>query len=230
MGIFVYNNSRLFFHSTTGGDYSCVTIDETNNPLNFIKEDEGSHHIFIDSSRFTLLPSAVFLASQSKDYFNLNFGSLDLNERIYFTINSSFELSNVFAIKKEVDDFRTLLPGSSFIEHFTTIILKYLKVSIPSSEPFIVVTQTSVYFALKGEMKLQQLSVSDFENEIDVIYFILAHLNSLEITSMDAFHISVLNEVPNFNLSSFEKQMKSIALFKDTTMFNIDPAHLFFAK
>ncbi|MFM8241726.1 MAG: hypothetical protein ACKN86_02900, partial [Crocinitomicaceae bacterium] len=70
----------------------------------------------------------------------------------------------------------------------------------------------------------------DFENEIDVIYFFMAHLTSIEIKSIDAFHISVLNDVPNFNLSSFEKQMKSIALFKDTTMFNIDSAHLFLVK
>ncbi len=230
MGIFVFHNSRLFFHSTTEGNYTCLSIDDTNNLPNLIKEVEGNHHLYIDSSRFTLLPNVVFLASQAKDYFNLNFGSLELHERIYFTIKSSFELSNVFAIKKEVDDFRTLLPRTSFIEHFNTIILKYLKVSIPSFEPFLVVTPISVYFALKGEMKLQQLSVSDFENEIDVIYFFMAHLTSLEIKSIDAFHISILNDVPNFNLSSFEKQIKSITLFKDTTMFNVDSAHLFLVK
>jgi len=230
LGIFVYHNSRLFFYTHSEGKYCCTPIEETNIDQNLVNKVDGSHHIYIDSSRFTLIPNIVFLASQAKDYFNLNFGNLDANERIYFTLNSAFELSNVFGIKKDIDEYRNKLPGSVFIDHFSSIILKYLKASIPSLVPFIVVTPTSVYFSLKEEMKLQQLSVGDFENETDVIYFFMAHLNSLEIKHLEAFHITILNEIPNFNLAEFEKQINGILFFKDTAMINIEPTQLFFAK
>ena len=104
------------------------------------------------------MPNSVFFPAHAKKYFNLNFGDLDSNERVYFTLNTAFEVSMVFGIKTDADNFRNSLKQSVVIDHFSNLILKYLKLHISPYDPFLIITPKLVYFALREESKLLQLS------------------------------------------------------------------------
>ncbi len=193
-----------------------------------IQESEiKTSYIFINSPRYTLLPNSVFFPADAKKYFNLNFGDLDSNERVYFTLNTAFEVSMVFGIKPDVDNFRNSLKQSVVIEHFSNLILKYLKLHISPYDPFLIITPKLVYFALREESKLLQLSAGEFDDENDIIYFLMAQLKSIGGMDFSSIHICSLNEVDTFSSEEFNLSLKSIKSFADKSIISIDADKLY---
>jgi len=173
------------------------------------------------------LPNSVFFPADAKKYFNLNFGDLDSNERVYFTLNTAFEVSMVFGIKPDVDNFRNSLKQSVVIEHFSNLILKYLKLHISPYDPFLIITPKLVYFALREESKLLQLSAGEFDDENDIIYFLMAQLKSIGGMNFSSIHICSLNEVDTFSSEEFNLSLKSIKSFADKSIISIDADKLY---
>ncbi|MBM3159928.1 MAG: DUF3822 family protein [Bacteroidetes bacterium] len=229
MSYFIFHELSLFYHSSTAESYQCVHIDDSVNVNLLLREEEVTKYIFINSARFTLVPNAIFLASQVNEYYKLNFGETISNERVYFSINNAFDVSNIFGISKEVDKFRQSLEKPLIIEHFSQLLLRYAKNSGLEDQPLLVITPCSSYFLLKEAQKLLQLSTGEFDNESDVIYFLLAHLKSMEIKKIENLSICLLNEVSNFSIHEFENLLKGVSTLSQTTIHYIEPIHLFSA-
>ncbi len=228
MSIFVFHDDLLICHSFNGDELSSVEVLKKNEIADNKSQTSGEkQQIFIDSSRFTLVPNFVFLAAQATHYFSINFGDLRANERIYFTLNSAFEIVTVFSIEKQIDQFRSTLTHSNTIDHFAQVVLKYLKIHVASGQPFLVITPQNIYFSLKEESKLNQLSVGTYDNEDDVIYFLLAQLNSLGLPSISSINCCQLNEVKHFIIKDFTVKSQRINQFKDLNFMHVSPQHLF---
>jgi len=229
LSFFIFHNQSVFFHSVTKEGDQCIHVDDSVDVNLLLRQNTDTKYIFINSSRFTLVPSAIFTASQSNEYFKLNFGQTISNERVYFSINNAFDITNIFGIREEIDKFRESLQRPLIIEHFSQFLLRYAKISGREDQAFLIVTPCFSYFFFKEAEKLTQLSVGEFENESDVIYFLLAHLKSIEIKEIENLNVCVLNEVTNFTPDEFEQLMREVSTLSQTRINYIEPVQLFSA-
>lgn len=220
MSILLFHEAEVFYYSFKDNELQSKIINK--NSFEFIDNNDQQHYLLIDSPRFTLIPNSIFTASHSKQLFLLNFGELSYDERVYFTLNSAFDIANIYSIKKEIDEFRSSLNQNLTIDHLSNGILKFLKIHSLANQFLLVITPNYIYLGIKNGQKLIQLSAIDYENEEDILYYVIAQINSLNIIEIDSLSVTKLEGVHKISLEKFKALSKSIKLFSEITFSELD--------
>ena len=168
------------------------------------------------SSEFTLIPNALFLPSELGNYYRLNFGELNPNVSLSYDAIYEGNLSLVYTIPKWLGDFKRSYFFSSKIIHHASCLIKNSLKSNYSDLISIIYEGTSFIMCVKKNNKLLICNSFEYQNEEDLIYFILSHHKQLELSENNT--INFMSYIEELNS---EKILGIVSHFKELSSYSI---------
>ena len=168
------------------------------------------------STEFTLIPNALFLPSKLENYYRLNFGELNPNFLLLYDAIYEENLSLVYTIPKWLSDFKRSYFFSSKIIHHASCLIKNNLKSDYSNLISIIYEGTSFIMCIKKNNKLLICNSFEYQDEEDLIYFILSHHKQLELASDST--LNLMSYMEEFNT---EKVLCLVSHFKELSGYSI---------
>ena len=169
------------------------------------------------STKFTLIPSALFLPNQLENYYSLNFGEVSQDEKLSYDSLNDSRLCLVYSIPKWFNDFKQNYFFKAEIRHHASVLIINTLKAPQENLISIVFEGTSFLMCIKKENKLLICNSFEFQDEEDLLYFILAHHKQLEL-----FEISILNFMSYTEEVNSEKVLTLISHFKELNSYTIN--------
>ena len=167
------------------------------------------------SSEFTLIPNSLFLPSNLEHYYRLNFGELNPNVSLSYDAIYEENLSLVYTIPKWLSDFKRNYFFSSKIMHHASSLIKNSLKSNYSDLISIIYEGTSFIMCVKKNNELLICNSFEYQNEEDLIYFILSHHKQLELAKNNT--INFLSYIEELNS---EKVLSIVTHFKELSSYS----------
>ena len=177
------------------------------------------------STQFTLIPNALFLPSQIEDYYRLNFGELNPSETLSYDSIYDENLSLVYSIPNWLNDFKRNYFFKAEIQHHASCLIKNTFKSKNDDLISIVFEGTAFIMSIKKEGKLIICNSFEYQNEEDLIYFILSHHKQLGLIEKNTInlmsYLEVLNSEKIISLITHFKELKEYTvIFLDKPAYN----------
>ena len=177
------------------------------------------------STQFTLIPNALFLPSQLEDYYRLNFGELNPSECLSYDSIYDENLSLVYSIPNWLNDFKRSYFFKAEIQHHASCLIKNTFKSKNDDLISIVFEGTAFIMSIKKEGKLIICNSFEYQNEEDLIYFILSHHKQLGLIEKNTInlmsYLEVLNSEKIISLITHFKELKEYTIiFLDKPAYN----------
>ena len=177
------------------------------------------------SSQFTLIPNALFLPSQLEDYYRLNFGELNPSETLSYDSIYDENLSLVYSIPNWLNHFKRSYFFKAEIQHHAACLIKNSFKSKNDDLISIVFEGTAFIMSIKKEGKLIICNSFEYQNEEDLLYFILSHHKQLGLIEKNTInlmsYLEVLNSEKIISLITHFKELKEYTvIFLDKPAYN----------
>ena len=177
------------------------------------------------SSQFTLIPNALFLPSQLEDYYRLNFGELNPSETLSYDSIYDENLSLVYSIPNWLNHFKRSYFFKAEIQHHAACLIKNSFKSKNDDLISIVFEGTAFVMSIKKDGKLIICNSFEYQNEEDLIYFILSHHKQLGLIEKNTInlmsYLEVLNSEKIISLITHFKELKEYTvIFLDKPAYN----------
>jgi hypothetical protein len=177
------------------------------------------------STQFTLIPNALFLPSQLENYYRLNFGELNPSECLSYDSIYDENLSLVYSIPNWLNDFKRNYFFKAEIQHHAACLIKNSFKSKNDDLISIVFEGTAFIMSIKKEGKLIICNSFEYQNEEDLIYFILSHHKQLGLIEKNTInlmsYLEVLNSEKIISLITHFKELKEYTvIFLDKPAYN----------
>ncbi len=177
------------------------------------------------STQFTLNPNALFLPSQLENYYRLNFGELNPSECLSYDSIYDENLSLVYSIPNWLNDFKRNYFFKAEIQHHAACLIKNSFKSKNDDLISIVFEGTAFIMSIKKEGKLIICNSFEYQNEEDLIYFILSHHKQLGLIEKNTInlmsYLEVLNSEKIISLITHFKELKEYSvIFLDKPAYN----------
>lgn len=177
------------------------------------------------STQFTLIPNALFLPSQLENYYRLNFGDLNPNECLSYDSIYDENLSLVYSIPNWLNDFKQSYFFKAEIQHHASCLIKNSFKSKNDDLISIVFEGTAFIMSIKKEGRLIICNSFEYQNEEDLIYFILLHHKQLGLIEKNTInlmsYLEVLNSEKILSLITHFKELKEYTvIFLDKSAYN----------
>ena len=177
---------------------------------------ETKQHFTWFSSQFTLIPNALFLPSQLENYYSLNFGELNPTESLFYDSIYEENLSLVYSIPNWLRDFKRNYFFNGELKHHASCLIKNCFKEQHKNLISILFEGKSFIMYIKKDGKLLVCNSFDYQDEEDLIYFILSHHKQLGLTENNTLRLMSYME----NLNS-EKIIGLIAHFKELCNYSV---------
>jgi len=177
------------------------------------------------SSQFTLIPNALFLPSQLENYYRLNFGELNPSECLSYDSIYDENLSLVYSIPNWLNDFKLSYFFKAEIQHHASCLIKNSFKSKNDDLISIVFEGTAFIMSIKKDGKLIICNSFEYQNEEDLLYFILSHHKQLGLIEKNTInlmsYLEVLNSEKIISLITHFKELKEYTvIFLDKPAYN----------
>lgn len=223
--------AKLFLDFCTNS--LCVFNKDDNNQLDFLLEKSIDteqtfiHEELIDtirpfiisnsvqkftwfSSEFTVIPSALFLPNHLENYYSLNFGEVNQNQKLSYDSLNDVRMCIVYSIPKWLSDFKQGYFFNSEIKHHASLLVKNTLKSPYENLISIVFEGSSFLMCIKKDNKLLICNSFDYQDEEDLLYFIVTHHNQLKLA--DNSVLSLMSYKTEFNK---ERVLELLSHFKE---------------
>ena len=177
------------------------------------------------STQFTLIPNALFLPSQLENYYRLNFGELNPSECLTYDSIYDENLSLVYPIPNWLNDFKRSYFFKAEIQHHASYLIKNSFKSKNDDLISIVFEGTAFIMSIKKDGKLIICNSFEYQNEEDLLYFILSHHKQLGLIEKNTInlmsYLEVLNSEKILSLITHFKELKEYTvIFLDKSAYN----------
>ena len=153
--------------------------------LSFIKENTFAGNpssIYWETSNFTLIPQSVFHSKHIENYLQLNFGEISSENDYHFDVLHSQQAVIVYAIPKWVKELKEQYFPIIPLKHHAGQLLARSRGEMNDFVSIVVYKEHFLIIILKNG-KLQICNSIEYQNEIDILYFLMLHQQKLELSS-----------------------------------------------
>lgn len=183
-----------------------------------LKEGIRKHHqnpekinLWYNPTKYTLLPSTIFLPSKLENYFELNFGEKNSDETIYYESIIPLNLVVIYAIPTWMHTLKTEIN----IFGDTKLLLGKHLLSLEKNKSSELV-ESVIYddymdVFVKSNGKLVLANHYEIQNENDFVYFLLLIKNKLNLT--DNFSLNIKKTSSKIENEGIKSLLKSIQEF-----------------
>ena len=177
---------------------------------------ETHQHFTWFSNQFTLIPNALFLPSQLENYYRLNFGELKPTESLFYDSIYEQNLSLVYTIPNWFRDFKRNYFFNADLKHHASCLIKNSFKEEHKNLISLIFEGHSFIMCIKKEGKLLVCNSFEYQDEEDLIYFILSHHKQLGLTENNTLKFMSYLE----DLNS-EKIIGLISHFKELSDYSV---------
>jgi hypothetical protein len=154
--------------------------------LSFIKENTFAGNpssIYWETSNFTLIPQSVFHSKHIENYLHLNFGDISSENDYHFDILHSQLAVIVYSIPKWIKELKEQYFPIIPLKHHAGQLLARSRGEMNDFVSIVVYKEHFLITILKNG-KLQICNCIEYQNEIDILYFLMLHHQKLELSSI----------------------------------------------
>lgn len=163
---------------------------------------------------FTLIPESIFLETELQTYYELNFGKLANDQVLQFEKLHAQQAVLVYAVPVWLMDLAT----STLLQtHIPALVSLFLQKQFSGNEVntvYLLIQEDSFVLSVKQNKQLQLCLPSEFHGTTDILYFILANQQKMNLTPVNALHVYPAGS--SFDSETFESLWKQ---FKDFSEF-----------
>ncbi len=163
---------------------------------------------------FTLIPESIFLETELQTYYELNFGKLANDQVLQFEKLHSFQAVLIYTVPKWLKEMAT---STLFLAHVPSLVSLCLKKQFSGNEAnnvYLLIQESSFLLSVKQNKQLQLCLPSEFHGTTDILYFILANQQKMNLPTVNALHVYPAGS--SFDQETFESLWKQ---FKDFSEF-----------
>lgn len=161
--------------------------------LSFVKENTvsgGPSSIYWETPNFTLIPQSVFLSKHIKSYLQLNFGETSSENEFHFDILHSHQAVIVYTIPQWIKELKENYFSIIPLKHHAGQLLARSRGELNDFVSIVVYKEHFLITILKNG-KLQICNSIAYQNEIDILYFLMLHHQKLDLsvnTKLNLYH------------------------------------------
>ena len=198
--------------------------------LSFIKEKTIAGNpstIYWETSNFTLIPQSVFHSKHIENYLQLNFGEISDEHDFHFDILHSQQAVIVYSIPKWIKELKEHYFPIIPLKHHAGQLLARSRGEMNDFVSIVVYKERFLIIILKNG-KLQICNNIEYQNEIDILYFLILHHQKLELSSTTKlnfydFETNIpLNQIQEsfINFREFENYKINCQIFSQNCFYN----------
>lgn len=146
------------------------------------------------STRYTLVPNAVFLPTLSHEIFINTIGKPLSSESIYFNIISPFNTTIIFGKSNITNKVKSFIGPESKVSHIITDLCYYIDKEKEKNSSLVFAFNNKVFLILKINSKLVSANCFEYDAIEDIVYFILATYKSHNIESTPILNLLSLDD------------------------------------
>jgi hypothetical protein len=182
--------------------------------LSFIKENTNAgapSSIYWETSNFTLIPQSVFHSKHIENYLQLNFGQISSENVYHFDVLHSQQTVIVYSIPKWIKELKEQYFPIIPLKHHAGQLLVRSRGEMNDFVSIVIYKEHFLITILKNG-KLQICNSIEYQNEIDILYFLMLHHQKLGLsanTKLNFYHFETtipINQIQDSfnNFKEFE--------------------------
>lgn len=168
------------------------------------------------ASDFTLFPTALFDPTQILAYYELNHGPLKDNLTLRFDSIESLELVVIYTVPTWLDAYCKNELQYKNLRHEVSLQLFHLAQKKHSDQIHVFFHENQFVLSVFRQKRLLSCTATDFQQESDFIYFLLAHQQKLGLDQ--SFILGLTEAAHGIDLQNLQQLLSK---FKDFERFNI---------
>lgn len=187
--------------------------------ISFIKERTvkgNPSSIYWETPNFTLIPQSVFHSKHIENYLQLNFGELSSEDDYHFDILHSQQAVIVYSIPKWIKELKENYFPIIPLKHHAGQLLARSRGEMNDFGSIVVYKEQFLIIIVKNG-KLQICNSIEYQNDIDILYFLMLHHQKLELSS--STKVNFYSFETNFPLNQIQD---SISNFKEFENYKIN--------
>ena len=189
-------------------------------PIKKALEKHNLHRIVWFSPNYTLFPRVLFDPQQLESYYKLNQGSLPEGQMLSHQLIAALDLVIIYSIPVWLYDFSKYDLHVSHVQHSIGTQLQQIATRHQSSQVTLMIEATHFVLIAVKDNKLQCCTTNEFQHHADILYFLLAHQQKLQLPSK--LEISIYDASGSFDFKTFEELMGQFKEFEhyNSTFYN----------
>lgn len=163
---------------------------------------------------FTLIPESIFLETELQTYYELNFGKLANDHVLQFEKLHALQAVLVYTVPVWLMDMAANTLLQTHIPNQVSLFLQKQFSGNEINSVFLLIQEDSFVLSVKQNKQLQLCLPSEFHGTTDILYFLLANQQKMNLTPLNVLHVYPTNS--SFDQETFESLWKQ---FKDFSSF-----------
>jgi hypothetical protein len=153
--------------------------------LNFIKENTSTGNpsvVYWETPLFTLIPQSIFHSKHISNYLDLNFGELAKDFDFHFDLLHSQQAVIVYAIPRWIKELKETYYPIIPLKHHAGQLIARTRGELNDFVSLVIYKEHFLITILKNG-KLQICNSIEYQNDIDILYFLMLHQQKLTLSS-----------------------------------------------
>ncbi|MEN9969585.1 MAG: hypothetical protein RIR94_1790 [Bacteroidota bacterium] len=184
-------------------------------PIKKALESHALQRVLWFSPHFTLFPRALFDPNQLEAYYQLNQGALPANQHLTYQIIAALDLVLIYSIPVWLYDYAKYDLHAPQVQHSVARQLLHLSALHPKDHVMLLLEATHFVLIAVKDSKLMCCTANEYQQNTDILYFLLAHQQKLQLPQH--LELTLYDASEGFDFTAFEALLGQ---FKDFEHFN----------
>ncbi len=189
--------------------------ERMSSPIKKALESSRLQRVLWFSPHYTLFPRALFDPSQLQAYYELNQGQLPANHYLTQQVIASLDLVLIFSMPVWLYDFAKYDLHMSQVQHSVALQLTQLSAQHPKDKVVLLIEASHFVLIAVQDNKLLCCTANEYQQNTDILYFLLAHQQKLQLPQR--LDLAIYDASQSFDFSAFAAL---IGQFKDFEQYN----------
>jgi len=184
-------------------------------PIKKALENHSLQRVLWFSPHFTLFPRALFDPNQLETYYELNQGALPANQHLTQQIIAALDLVLIYSIPVWLYDYAKYDLHTPQVQHSVSSQLAHLSAQNPKDKVVLLLEATHFVLIAVKDSKLMCCTANEYQQNTDILYFLLAHQQKLQLPHQ--LDLAIYDASQGFDFPAFESLLGQ---FKDFEQYN----------
>lgn len=170
-------------------------------PIKKALESHTLQRVLWFSPNYTLFPRALFDPNQLAAYYQLNQGELPANQHLTHQVLAALDLVLIYSIPVWLYDFAKYDLHTPQVQHSAALQLAHLSAQHPKDKVVLLIEATHFVLIAFKDSKLLCCTANEYQQIADILYFLLAHQQKLQLPqhlALDLYDASERFDYPAF--------------------------------
>jgi len=184
-------------------------------PIKKALENHSLQRVLWFSPHLTLFPRVLFDPNQLETYYQLNQGALPANQHLTHQIIAALDLVLIYSIPVWLYDYAKYDLHTPQVQHSVSSQLTHLSAQNPKDTVVLLIEATHFVLIAVKDNKLMCCTANEYQQNTDLLYFLLAHQQKLQLPHQ--LDLAIYDASQSFDFPAFESLLGQ---FKDFEQYN----------